>query len=263
MTRPLCQSHRGQWSSAEPWRLPLLALLGLLLLGLSGGNQWFFIRLNGLSAWTGPGMWPLVTVFGDALVALALLLPFVGRQPELIWSAMIAALLAGVTVQVLKGLLGVPRPPAVLAPELLRLIGPAYRTDSFPSGHATAIFTLTGVLVLHLSARVLRLALVLAAAVVAVSRSVVGVHWPADLLAGALLGWSSAVAGSGLAARWAWGLRPWPQRLWGALLLAAAIILLLGYDTGYPSALWLQRALALSCIAAASLTWYRRWRRHG
>lgn len=248
----------GSWRGPECYLVPLVALLGLTLVAVAGGNQWLFLRLNGLSRWTGPEMWPLVTVLGDTLVALTLLLPLLAWRPQLVWSALVAGLMAGVTVHVLKVLVDMPRPPAVLAPELLRVIGPAYRADSFPSGHSTTIFTLAGILVPHLRGTGRRFALLLTATLVACSRSVVGLHWPADLLAGAALGWTSAVVGSTLAVHWSWGLRPWPRRLWSALLLAAAGALLLGYDSGYPSALWLQRAIAVGCIVAVGLTWYRR-----
>jgi undecaprenyl-diphosphatase len=64
--------------------------------------------------------------------------------------------------------------------------------SSFPSDHATAAFAIAvAVLVYH---RRLGIALLVAAAVLAVARVALGVHYPSDVLAGALLGTLSALA---------------------------------------------------------------------
>jgi len=69
----------------------------------------------------------------------------------------------------------------------------------FPSDHATAAFAIAVVLVLRLGLR--WLPVLVAAAALAVSRVLVGVHYPADVLAGAVLGTAAAVAVCVLAAR--------------------------------------------------------------
>jgi len=68
-------------------------------------------------------------------------------------------------------------------------IGPLYH-GSFPSGHAQASFTVATFFALYY--RHYRVLLFLAAAAVAFSRVYLGVHYPSDVLAGAILGWSVA-----------------------------------------------------------------------
>jgi undecaprenyl-diphosphatase len=62
----------------------------------------------------------------------------------------------------------------------------------FPSDHATAAFAIAGVLLLWLGARTLPV--LLAAVALAVSRVLLGLHYPSDVLAGALLGSAAAIA---------------------------------------------------------------------
>jgi membrane-associated phospholipid phosphatase len=222
----------------------------LILVYLSGANTALFLWLNHLSAYTGDPFWAGITVFGDTLVVLALLLPWWRRRPDLVWAALLAAVMAAVWTHGLKYLADVPRPPAVLPPEAFHVIGPAYRTGSFPSGHSTAIFTFAGVVFLSSALTWLRWPLLAFAALVAVSRSVVGVHWPLDLLGGMLGGWLSALGGLWLASRWRWGLRA-PLRWLAATVLAlAAGKLLIGHDTGYPGAIWLLRSVGAACLLA-------------
>jgi undecaprenyl-diphosphatase len=65
-------------------------------------------------------------------------------------------------------------------------------THSFPSGHATVSFACATTLVLAVPR--LRAPLYALAALVAFSRVYVGVHYPADVLAGAVLGVGIAIA---------------------------------------------------------------------
>lgn len=207
-------------------------------------NQTLFFRFNTLSRYGGELLWSHLTLLGDGLVVLVLVLPLVGRRPETVRAMTVAALLAMVWALGLKPLLGVPRPAAVLPAEALTVIGPVLKQYSFPSGHTTAIFTLAGVLALHAGSGALRWMLLLLAAVVGCSRMVVGVHWPLDVLGGAFGGWSAAVLGTLLAQRWPAGLRPPAQRRIAMLLVVAAAWLLLFHDSGDPGVALFQRFIA-------------------
>jgi undecaprenyl-diphosphatase len=135
---------------------------------------------------------PVVTVFfvltviggGWGLVAF---IPFLAqrrhRAPTL---ALLGAIVfTSILVALLKELFGRVRPCNVLA-WCAPLAGGAPSDHSFPSGHAAGCFTFAAFIALR-SPRHAAPAL-LFAALVAASRCVLGVHYPSDVLAGALLG---------------------------------------------------------------------------
>jgi membrane-associated phospholipid phosphatase len=241
------------------WLPPAVAALAFCLVAASGRNPEVFAWLNALGPRTSDLLWANLTILGDTVVALTLCLPLWRRRPDLLWALAIGALLATAWVHVLKPIVDAPRPPAVLG-DAVHVIGPAYRAGSFPSGHATTIFAVAGLYSLGLrSPAVTALALALAT-LAAMSRSVVGVHWPLDVLAGMFGGWLSAALGLAVARRLGFGLKPAVQWVIALLLGGCAMALLAGHRTGYPQALWLQRAVALVCLAAAARAAVRDWR---
>jgi membrane-associated phospholipid phosphatase len=108
----------------------------------------------------------------------------VRRRPELLAPLVGADLVADGLAGLLKLANGRPRPP-VRYPEPHALIGVPHDA-SFPSGHASTSFACATVLVAF-APRLAPLWAILACAV-AYSRVYVGVHYPADVLAGAALG---------------------------------------------------------------------------
>lgn len=243
------------------WLLPLFCLAVFLAVYGMDANRAGFELLNRLGPLTGDWLWANLTVLGDTLVALALCLLLWRRRPDLVWAILFAALLATLWARGFKPLLDVARPPAVL--EGVHVIGRAYRANSFPSGHATTAFTLAGMLVLGFGWRPWTIGAVALAALVAVSRAAVGVHWPLDLLAGAFGGWLAAAAGLWIANRTlAFGSRPWVQWTLGVLLALCAATLLIGHPhNDYPQADLLMRAIGLACLVGAGARLNRDFRR--
>lgn len=241
--------------AAWQWGPPVLALVLMLVLYVSGSNRALFLFLNHLSAYGGDSIWAQLTVMGDTAVVLALLLPWWRKRPDLVWAALLAALLATAWTHGLKPFIDAPRPPAVLEAGSFHIIGPAHRNVSFPSGHSTAIFTLVGVMVLSLGIKWLRWPLLAFAILVAVSRSVVGVHWPIDLLGGMLGGWLSALGGVWLAGRWPLEQKRVVRWLCAAIPAIAAGMLLMGYKTGYTEAALLQQGVGAVCLSLWVLGW--------
>lgn len=240
-------------SSAWAWLPPLVAALLLCAVALAGANRELFLALNRAGWAMGEYFWSNLTLLGDGAVALALVLPFIKRRPECFWSAIIAAVLAALLVQGIKQLINVPRPVAVLPAEHFYLTGPSYRAVSFPSGHSAAIFALTGIWVMTLSRHyLLRVLLLLVAVLVSLSRVMVGVHWPVDLLGGMLLGWLSAWCALALYARWGWRTSGVGGLAAGVFLLVIAGALLVSQHVGIPAVLPLQRTLGLVCFVWGS-----------
>ena len=99
---------------------------------------------------------------------------------------LLAQLSIGAAIQILKHLIGRPRPRFAHGDELV--LGPSLDSglDSFPSGHAANAFGAATVLGWFFPA--VRTPLFLAAGLVAVSRVLRGSHFPTDVWAGALIG---------------------------------------------------------------------------
>lgn len=237
----------------------MLALAGMAVLVASDTNRSLFLYLNGLGTLASDVLWQNLTVLGGTLAGLTLLAPLIGRRPDIIWSLALAAILATLWVHGLKDPINHVRPPAVIPPELLHIIGPAYHYGSFPSGHSTTIFTVAGVLSLYLRRSAL-VWLVPAALLVGLSRIAVGVHWPLDVLGGAFGGWLSAVLGTLLAQHWRWGVSRSGKWILGLALAACALTLLVSPDTSYPEAIMLQQGLALVCLLPVFLLAFGRSR---
>ncbi|MDR0600238.1 MAG: phosphatase PAP2 family protein [Treponema sp.] len=144
-----------------------------------------------------PGLNPFftaVTKLGDfgvvlviAVLAAAALLGFKKRR-EAVWLSAGMAVVPGVLVPLLKGVVGRGRP------DLPRLV--AVHDMSFPSGHGAAAMVLYGTLVVLAglygekrgAVRVCQVCLVTLILAVGISRVYCGVHFPTDVIGGFLLG---------------------------------------------------------------------------
>jgi undecaprenyl-diphosphatase len=166
----------------------------------------------------GGGGWALglmiaASIIGSGWTMVALLPLLLRRQSRSFASALTVTLLVtAVAVFLLKGVIGRVRPPLALS-GVHALFGTP--TDfSFPSGHAAGAFataTFVGMVSLRqarleparaLQFRALAGAMVALAATIGYSRIYLGMHFPFDVMAGALLG---SVLGS--AGAWNYGKR--------------------------------------------------------
>lgn len=162
-----------------------------------------------------PALWQSITLFGNGLVGLVLCALWLRSWPAAIWAAMLGAIPAALVTRILKLVIDVPRPAALL--DEVQLLGPAYRHASFPSGHAMTAFLLAGIACsVHRSASA-RLLILTATSLVALSRIVVGLHWLIDVLCGAAAGWVSAQAGLV-------GARRWPIARWKVAPLVLVVV---------------------------------------
>ena len=237
-------SLRSPWT----WLPPAAALALAAVILATGGNRPLFLWLNHRGHVVGDLVWFHLTMLGDGAMALALVLPCIRRAPRLFWAALVAAVVAGLWTQVTKEFIDVPRPLSVLAPWDFHLAGPAYKRVSFPSGHAAAAFALAGIVIMGSGGKWRGLLFVLAG-FVGLSRIMLGVHWPLDVLWGMMGGWLGAWSGLALQAR-----RPWPTAgrgglLAGAVLMAVAGSLLVSRHIGIPAVMPAQRVVAAVCLA--------------
>ena len=235
------------------WLVPAAAAGGFAAIWLLDANRVLFMALNALGPATSDWLWANITVLGDTVVAFAVCLPLWRRRPEALWAFLFVALLGTAWADGLKALFDLDRPPAVLG-NAVHVIGPAYKAHAFPSGHATAAFAIAGLYALGTAARSVAATAIAIAALVALSRVVVGAHWPLDILAGAFGGWLAAVIAVAIAHRTrAFGTQPAVQWLLALFLAACAAWLVIGDPkSGYPQADLFQRAIGICCLGAAA-----------
>jgi glycosyltransferase involved in cell wall biosynthesis/membrane-associated phospholipid phosphatase len=243
------------------WAIPAVAAAAAAALYLLGVDHDVFFMLNGGPLGTPAALWACITVLGDGAVVCALCLLFVRRRPDIVFALAVALIATALFVRAGKILVDEKRPLGALGASAVRVIGPQYRERSFPSGHAATVFAVAGVVALGLRRRALSAVVIAAAAIVAVSRVVVGVHWPIDVLAGIAGGWLTAVLGLRCAERWRWALAP-PAQITVALLFAAgAFALVAGYTSGYADAAGFMRLAGLAGLAALATTFLSARRR--
>src|SRR2546430_12012119 len=120
---------------------PVILLVLIVAIYFGGFGTTLFLALNHVSERAGDFFWIGLTTLGDGLVVCVLLLPFVRRKPELVWSMVLSLLLLALYVKGIKSLISVPRPLSVLSAADFHVIGAPYRFNSFPSGHAAVAAT--------------------------------------------------------------------------------------------------------------------------
>ncbi|MFH2041046.1 MAG: phosphatase PAP2 family protein [Acidobacteriota bacterium] len=220
-------------SSLWIWGVPALLLIPVVILLINDTNIDVFLSLNRLSRMTGDRVWALLTVLADGLIVSVFFLPWIRRHPRRVGALMLAVVINTVLNHMVKQWLQIPRPPVVIQPEHFHLIGPSLSANAFPSGHASMIFILAGLFALTEKRMWTRLLFLACASCVALSRIVVGVHWPLDVLAGAAMGWLIAWAALSLSGPLKWIWTGWRLKVLGALLLLCCIALLFVDFTGY------------------------------
>jgi membrane-associated phospholipid phosphatase len=228
--------------------LALLVLTGLTLYAV-GGYHASFHALNGLAPWLPRWLWQGLTMLGDERAAVALALLLARRHPHVLYTILVAAVLATLANRGIKLGADQLRPPAVLPPDAFHLLGPALKRASFPSGHTVTAFVFFGALAYHF--RRWRAPLLALAAIAGLSRVAMGVHWPIDVVAGACIGLGAVWAGVHVAHRARAGQSPYLHFAVVALAVAAAVLLVVD-DAGYESSLWARLPIAAAGIGAAA-----------
>ncbi len=136
-----------------------------------------------------------VTMFALTMLGMTYVLVFVGpalwwkKHRELGFDVVVLIIISDLVVEGLKLLIMRERPALVLNDVHTLSWGPftSATTFSMPSGHASRMFAMS-TLVAFGTRRWAGAAAFVLAALVGLSRIYLGLHWPSDVLAGALLG---------------------------------------------------------------------------
>jgi len=239
------------------WSLPVICLLLMAVVYLTDTNMALFMGINSFSEYTGGMIWAILTFFSDGLVSFVILFPWIRKRPRIIWAVLLATILFTLFGQGLKRVVNVPRPPQVLPESAFNLIGPDWGQHSFPSGHAAMIFILAGVFFFTTTRVWLRCVLIGGAFVIALSRIVVGVHWPLDVLAGMAIGWLAVWIGLVLSKHTKWGWGAIAQKIFGALLLLACVLMFFIDYTGYENIMTVQRLIAVLFLSIGTIEYLK------
>lgn len=175
--------------STAPYTIGLLfGTLGLILFSLKDINIKLFLFINSIGKIT-PSLWSIVTYFGDGRFIAGVLIITFWKRYNLLGISILSALSVHFGVQFLKNVFEILRPEYVVS-ELGNFIGPTLlATDyAFPSGHSAATAMCAFLILRTLKNPTGKLLALFAAAIVALSRVIVGAHWPADVLAGFAFG---------------------------------------------------------------------------
>lgn len=142
-----------------------------------------------------------------------------------------------------EGIFSIPRPAAIIDTDKFTVIGAVLRgATSLPSGHTITIFTVVSAILYILfygdkktkHPLLWSIGLVFLASVVAISRVVVGAHWPFDLVLGAIFGFFGGLSGAILTFKystwWCWMTEPKSRYIHALILLVLSLAIIAEYS---------------------------------
>lgn len=231
----------------------LLCLAGIFsLIGIityfTGGYHAGFTEINSTTPYIQNLLLQNTTVFGDGALLLPLVLLFFNRNIQVQWTVLFAGISCAILSNLLKDYFELSRPAGVLAADLFNIVGPAYKAGSFPSGHTLTAFAMASICFCYIKSYPLKYLFLFIAMLAGLSRILIGVHWPIDILAGGALGILIGVSSVVITLKWKVGLGV-PVHLFTLLILIASCLIVFIDGNDYQLALPL-----LYVVSAAALT---------
>jgi membrane-associated phospholipid phosphatase len=172
------------------WGLAVVAMvLGAALAGRELDRQILLDTQTQLRDWPVP--WAFLTWSGLGICGFVLLTSLSAEEPRRVAALILALLIGGIVVHTMKRTLHVDRPATYFGPDhpVFQVIGKVLKKGSMPSGHSATAWAVAALLVLNEGRATLwRHLWWVLAALQAISRLVVGAHWPSDVLVGSGMG---------------------------------------------------------------------------
>ena len=157
-------------------------------------DLFLFQKINGLANFSKVLDWIGIflaeyTLYVVGIIFLILL--FWKRNWLMVISAAVSVILSRLVIaEIMKNLLYRPRPYAVLE-TAKKLIAENADFKSFPSGHATIFFAIA--MAVYFFNKKLGIIFFISAVLMSFARIFIGIHWPSDVLAGAIIGIISGI----------------------------------------------------------------------
>ena len=160
----------------------------LLIIQFLDLNQSLFLKLNHAAQFMPISWWGYLTYMGDGIAVGCILAVVFRKDPRIALVGIVAVLISGLIVQILKSYLSIPRPAGILSLDEFYLYGDILKSRAFPSGHSSTAFSLMGTFFYACDNNKQGWLFFSAALLIAFSRVAIGIHWPADILAGSMIG---------------------------------------------------------------------------
>ncbi len=230
--------HYKQYNFLGFYLLPIsiIWLTGLVFLIAKGYNESFLILNSYHADWLDLPMLVL-TMLGDAgFMAVALLFIFISKQPYRLSLFILAIIVSGVTVQLLKYNVfnDWHRPPYLFKEQVHTVANYLLYHHSFPSGHSTtvaAVFTMLAWFRREHKTEIIIYAFV--CPVIAYTRIYLGIHFLGDVVAGMLFGFSCSMLIVFMIKPFELKLKPWLVVLLKVASVIAAIVILTAFFSKY------------------------------
>ena len=239
------------------WVPPAIFTCLTLTIFLFRNNTEWFLYVNAMTSHIPHTFWTHITNLGDTLLVSLILFPFIRKRPDIFWALVFAGLYAILINRGLKVLTDIDRPPAVLSHDIFTIIGPAYRSQSFPSGHTVTVTTIGTLFLYGVDRQWIKWVSFICILVVGLSRIALGVHWPLDVSAGFVFGWIGSMCGLCTAAFLKLSSTNFTKHLWAGIFMMGGLFGLFFYQTPYINTVLIQRVWIAIWLGYGFSEYYR------
>lgn len=227
-----------------------------LLIWLTGINQKLFLILNTYGSLLPDWFWANMTLMGDTMMAITLLLILASIKPKVFSQGMLLLIIGGSLVYFAKKQFGVERPAATISQEDFNIIGHVLKHGSFPSGHSFTALSMLTIYAYQIRKTWATITFLILGLSFALSRIMVGAHWPLDMLVGSALGALTAM----LCVFMSLKIKPLTHSAliyFFAFIISLTVLFFPFYDSEYPNTQYLQLlATLIAMLVAVRFYWW-------